>query len=272
MNILIGENIKRLRRSNNITQEQLACIFNVSTAAVCKWETGETYPDITLVPQLAYYFHVSLDELMGYDESTIEEDIINIINEYGKIPNQNKFNGKCALINDARIKYRHDYRIAEIYMFDKVGGYADNNPFTLIEHSSEMLKICEEIKNYCKDIKIRLNALTLEAKILNAQGKTKEALMILNQFPSFYHSSNQRKEQFYDKGSKEYYDVLIENLNELATFFGDKLAKSIIYDDSLSNEEKDQKIQALKEYFIIANNKGLKIFSKIENQFLKRVE
>lgn len=63
MNILIGENIKRLRKTRNITQEQLAGIFNVSTVAVCKWETGETYPDITLIPQLAYYFNVTIDEL-----------------------------------------------------------------------------------------------------------------------------------------------------------------------------------------------------------------
>ncbi|MBR7082755.1 MAG: helix-turn-helix transcriptional regulator, partial [Clostridia bacterium] len=46
MNITIGENIKRLRRERNVTQEQLAEVLNISTAAVSKWERGETYPDI----------------------------------------------------------------------------------------------------------------------------------------------------------------------------------------------------------------------------------
>ena len=278
MNILIGENIKRLRKSNNITQEQLAVIFNVSTAAVCKWESGETYPDITLVPQIAYYFKVSIDELLGYDESKMEEEIINILKEYDDIPNQNKYNGKCELLNNARKKYPHDYRVAERYMFDLVGGYADNDPQLLIEHSSELLRICDEIKNCCKDIKIRLNALTLQAKIFYALGKTNEALNILNDFPTYFHSSSQRKEQLFDKRSKEYYEVLNENLKLVGELFGDKLAKSIIYDNSLTNEEKKAKINDVKDWLSKANMafKGIKAiedqFSGREKQFLSRVE
>lgn len=271
MNILIGENIKRLRRSYNITQEQLSNIFNVSTAAVCKWETGETYPDITLIPQIAYYFKVSLDELVGYDESKVEEEIMKIINEYNAIPNQEKYNGKCTLINDSRKKYPHDYRIAEIYMFDLVGGYADNDPSLLIKHSVELLKICDEIKNFCKDFKIRINALTMEAKILNALDKKEEALEIINQFPSFYHSSNQREEQLYDKSSKEYYNVLIKNLKEVGALYGDKLAKVIFYDNTLSKEGKNKKIELIKVLFNNARLDNLEAFTYIEDQFMRRV-
>ena len=74
MNIQIGENIKRLRKNKNITQEQIAEILGVSITAVSKWERGETYPDITLLFPLAHYFGVSLDELMGYNEEKIRED------------------------------------------------------------------------------------------------------------------------------------------------------------------------------------------------------
>ena len=42
--------------------------MNVTCAAVSKWERGETYPDITLLQPLAYFFEVTLDELMGYDQ------------------------------------------------------------------------------------------------------------------------------------------------------------------------------------------------------------
>lgn len=42
MNIKISENIKRLRREKRITQEELALIFNVTPAAVSKWENNET--------------------------------------------------------------------------------------------------------------------------------------------------------------------------------------------------------------------------------------
>lgn len=49
MKILIGDNIRRLRRQGSITQEQLAEMLGVTCAAVSKWERGETYPDITLL-------------------------------------------------------------------------------------------------------------------------------------------------------------------------------------------------------------------------------
>ena len=56
MKIQIGENIKRFRPENNITQEALAEILGVSCAAVSKWEVGDTYPDITLIFPLADFF------------------------------------------------------------------------------------------------------------------------------------------------------------------------------------------------------------------------
>ena len=75
MNIKISENIKRLRKAKKITQEGLAEIFNVTPAAVSKWENNETYPDITLLFPLSHFFGVSIDELMGYDYMLIEEEI-----------------------------------------------------------------------------------------------------------------------------------------------------------------------------------------------------
>ena len=68
MEITIGENIKRLRRSRGMTQEQLADILNISNAAVSKWERGDSFPDITLLFPIADYFGVSVDELMGHGE------------------------------------------------------------------------------------------------------------------------------------------------------------------------------------------------------------
>lgn len=76
MNIYIGENIKRLRQGRQITQEQLSVSMGVSCAAVSKWERGETLPDISLLPLLAQFFGVSIDELMGYDAARIEEEIV----------------------------------------------------------------------------------------------------------------------------------------------------------------------------------------------------
>jgi len=73
MNIYISENIKRLRREKKLTQEALADFIGISFQAVSKWECGDAYPDITLLPVIANYFGVTIDELLGNDKIKVEE-------------------------------------------------------------------------------------------------------------------------------------------------------------------------------------------------------
>lgn len=65
MGIPLGENIRRLRIKNNMTQRELAWHLQVSVQAVSKWETAKGYPDLTLILPIAELFSVSLDELFG---------------------------------------------------------------------------------------------------------------------------------------------------------------------------------------------------------------
>lgn len=74
MQLLISKNIARYRRAKNITQDELAAALDVTPQAVSNWERGG-YPDITLLPGLANYFGVTIDELMGNDEIGKKEDI-----------------------------------------------------------------------------------------------------------------------------------------------------------------------------------------------------
>lgn len=67
MTLTIGDNLKQLRLRKGLTQEQLAEIFNVSPQAVSRWENGTTYPDITLLPGLAIFYDVSVDDLIGME-------------------------------------------------------------------------------------------------------------------------------------------------------------------------------------------------------------
>ena len=68
MNLRIGENIRRLRRERNLTQEEMAAHLGISFQSVSKWERCDGYPDITMLPALANYFGVSVDSLIGMDE------------------------------------------------------------------------------------------------------------------------------------------------------------------------------------------------------------
>lgn len=73
--INLGRIIVSKRREKGVTQEELASTMGVSKAAVSKWETGQSYPDITLLPQLAAFFNISIDELIGYEPQMVKEDI-----------------------------------------------------------------------------------------------------------------------------------------------------------------------------------------------------
>ncbi|NLA95446.1 MAG: helix-turn-helix transcriptional regulator [Clostridiaceae bacterium] len=62
---VIGSNIAKWRKEQGITQDQLAEKLSVSAQAVSKWENGVSLPDITLLPQLATIFEVTLDQLFS---------------------------------------------------------------------------------------------------------------------------------------------------------------------------------------------------------------
>ena len=73
--INLGRILIENRHKRGITQEELAEYIGVSKAAVSKWEIGMTYPDISLLPRLASYFNISIDELMGYKPQMDTADI-----------------------------------------------------------------------------------------------------------------------------------------------------------------------------------------------------
>ena len=68
MSINLGEKLKSLRKEKNISQEKLAQYLNVSFQAVSKWENSSTYPDIELLPELARFFGITVDELLGAEQ------------------------------------------------------------------------------------------------------------------------------------------------------------------------------------------------------------
>ncbi len=65
MKLKIADNIRKYRKAFGLTQENLAERFGVSFQAVSRWENGTTYPDIELLPALAEFFGIGIDELMG---------------------------------------------------------------------------------------------------------------------------------------------------------------------------------------------------------------
>lgn len=68
--VFLGQKILYYRRLHKLTQSALAKKLGVTPQAVGKWERRLCYPDISLLPELAFIFDVTVDELLGYDRHT----------------------------------------------------------------------------------------------------------------------------------------------------------------------------------------------------------
>lgn len=250
MELTIGANIKRLRTQKGITQEQLAEAMNLSCAAVSKWEHGETFPDITLLQPLAYFFNVSLDELMGYCAEKINRQIEDILDLYLKtLVTDHKKAGE--IITSAYQTYPGDARILHHYMWFTAGDMADNDNTTLLSHKEEFLGICNRILDCCNDENIRLGTYNMRAKLLHAEGNTSDALGIYRtMFPDWYGCREQKIEQLYAKGTDDYYTQVRINMLETAVMSANKLGRVLFYTPLLNSKEKRDKAALYGELLI----------------------
>jgi len=245
MKITIGDNIKRLRKTRNITQEQLAEVLGISVTAVSKWERCETYPDITLLFPLAHYFGTTLDELMGYDEEKIRAEIDETLAEYRKFWFSDPPKAREIIVKAYR-DYPDDYWVMHYYMWNIAGDMADNDPNVLLEHSAEFENICRKLLEGCTDETLRLNAWNMRAKILHAEGKTDKALAIYrHKFTNWYATSGQKSEQLFAKDTPEFRRCLLLNRYELADFALDKMVKEIWFCCDGTLDEKLEKSRTL---------------------------
>ncbi len=75
----MGKEIRRLRNDRGLTQEALAAALNVTAQTVSKWETGNSIPDVQLLPEIAVFFGVTIDQLFAITPEQQMERIENRI-------------------------------------------------------------------------------------------------------------------------------------------------------------------------------------------------
>lgn len=94
----IKEQIAFLRKQKGITQEELAKTLGVTNQAVSKWDSGQNYPDIQLLPDMAKLFEVSVDELLGCNSSKGLGDIcLNLKDYFVALPEKESFENAYRL-------------------------------------------------------------------------------------------------------------------------------------------------------------------------------
>ena len=104
MNEYLGKNIRALRRGRNLTQEQFAEAIGVSFKSVSRWENGDTYPDIEMIPIIARYFAVTTDYLFGIPEEKKKEEFEALRKELGEL-NENDTERATEILRIVRAGY-----------------------------------------------------------------------------------------------------------------------------------------------------------------------
>ena len=107
----LGENLKKFRLKRELTQEQLADVLGVSAQAISRWENGNTYPDITLLPTIAGYFEITLDKLMGLEDFKSEEQLKKLIAKLDENGNKGLIYENILLLREAVKTYPANYQL-----------------------------------------------------------------------------------------------------------------------------------------------------------------
>lgn len=106
---MLGERIANLRKSKGISQEELADILLTSRQAVSKWERGESDPDIERLKDIAIYFNVSIDYLLGYDIASTS--VTNFINRMKKCDEENNYDISLDEIRSMVNRNQNNYHL-----------------------------------------------------------------------------------------------------------------------------------------------------------------
>jgi len=167
MNTLkIAENLVMLRKQKKITQEELADFIGVTKASVSKWETGQSMPDILLLPQLATYFNVTVDALLGYEPQLSREQIRRMYHTFAAAFAARPFADVLAEVRAVVHQYYACYplllQLCVLYLNHYFMANDAQEAQSLLEEAGAL---CTHILENCKSVSLCGDATSLKALI-----------------------------------------------------------------------------------------------------------
>ena len=155
MELLFSKRFKEFRIKRGLTQEQIASAIGISPQSVSKWERDDGYPDITLLPVISSYFDVTVDELIGSDESTRERDVVSFFEQYRSIPvDGNGHHERMRLAKQYYAKFPHNFDIINQLEEAIVQDFDHLN-----ENYDLMKELHDKIMSGCTDEEYRRNSM-----------------------------------------------------------------------------------------------------------------
>lgn len=163
MKLNIGENIKRLRKERDITQEEFAEVLGVSCQSVSRWENNTCYPDIELVPTIAEFFGISTDKLMGVDDIEVKKAVERYLDDFQSAISVGNID-ECIRVARAGVAaFPNNYALLNKLMYALFCAGSDDADIpnwkeNMEKYDAEITLLGERIMKYCDDIEIKLEA------------------------------------------------------------------------------------------------------------------
>ncbi len=218
MTIHLSENFKRLRRDNDLTQEQAAEIFGVSPQAVSRWECGASCPDITLLPIIADYFNVSIEELLGVGEARKNQQIAEILESFQDAINHGMVYDCIRIARAGVHDFPNNYALWNKLMYAlfisadssaNIPEWKENQE----KYSDEIIEIGNKILKHCTDDDIRLEAKARLGCHYCEIGEIEKGRAVIETLPSKYFSrEEQLRWAIFGEEEKRYYGKKIGGL------------------------------------------------------------
>jgi transcriptional regulator with XRE-family HTH domain len=180
--INIAQVLTNKRKEKNITQDELAGYIGVSKASVSKWETGQSYPDITLLPRLAAYFNISIDELIDYKPQMLKSDIHKLYRRLASDFAAKPFEGVMKECRQIIKKYYSCFDLlmqmgALLLNHSMLAGSPEESAFIIEEAKQLFIRV----KNESNDVELSKMALHLQAACCMSLGDADTVLDLLDE-------------------------------------------------------------------------------------------
>ena len=204
MEIKLGEKIKELRNRDGRTQENLADALGVTNQAVSRWEKNGSYPDMELIPSIANYFGITIDELFGYRndrENKIDAIIKKIDAFHIKGDSSDGWVDEClAILREALAEFPQNERLL-ITLADTLSEagwrrhsewtYYDDEGFIQHRHDihksneywQESIKICEYLAENAADGATVTKAIYILVLLYRNVGENEKAIAYAQKMP-----------------------------------------------------------------------------------------
>lgn len=245
MTIYLSENIKRLRREKNLTQETLAEFLGVTFQSVSNWERGESYPDITMLPEIASFFKVSIEELLGVNKAEDEEAIKRLLEEHDNYTDDKLIKESIYYLKE---KFPNDFRVQLRYMGYLICfGDATQN-------TKKIESLYQNIQNNCTKDSIRICAkrfyihyLELMARSENSDITFADCEKIIKEMPRM-RDGREMYFNCYPENHPER-EAIIQEAIEEEVFLLDNTISRYLYDDKYSSEYRIALTEKSMEFF-----------------------